>query len=95
MYQKIHHIRVRYLSASSTHTIPLPRFIELVSHGDDLLWNRPLALSTASGPPFSQRKAGLAQRRGCFFAGSAPCEQALIDFDVASMSVPSWQGWAA
>ena len=57
MYQKIHHIRVRYLSASSTHTIPLPRFIELVSHRDDLLWNRPLALSTASGPPFSRRKA--------------------------------------
>ena len=67
MYQKIHHIRVRYLSASSTHTIPLPRFIELVSHGDDLLWNRPLALSTASGPPFSRRKAGFGAAQGVLF----------------------------
>ena len=49
-----------YLSAPSTaHTIPLPRFIGLVSHRDDLLWNRPLALSTASGPPSSRRKAEL------------------------------------
>ena len=95
MYQKIHHIRVRYLSASSTHTIPLPRFIELVSHGDDLLWNRPLALSTASGPPFSRRKAGFGTAQGVLFAGSAPCEQALIKFDVASMSVPGWQSRAA
>ena len=67
MYQKIHHIRVRYLSASSTHTIPLPRFIELVSHRDDLLWNRPLALSTASGPPFSRRKARFGAAQGVLF----------------------------